>query len=840
MTSYAAFLKTHAVSKDDKSGKPITNTRIGDKGQNIYGGSYSIPDDKYNEFLDLYYKHVFVDGNPEYLTEKQLPDGVIIVDMDLRHNYSITERKYNDDHITDILFTYSEKLREIIDFKNGDKFNIYVFQKPNVNRVENKNITKDGLHIIIGLRADRKAQAALRQKIINDVPTSWCDLDITNPWEEVFDNAVTAAHCNFQMFGSKKPSNEAYQITGAWEYEYCEEMAEFETAVLDITNIEPLFKQLSVRDTTAPKFGYKSTYPIVLPPTDNNINKAVATTPTEQQNNLNLVKKCFEAGMFKSLAEKEYSAWSKMGLFMKGYFGDTQEIYDVFDIYCNLGEKKYDKLINREKWDNFKPKDDKYSFGTFVNWAKKDNKTLYDSIWNEFKTVNKKLFETDNNNSYEQVKMEFEKKNFKIMNPVLFAQETNDGYLFYSKKNDFRTKYENIIYKKFSNKFNEDGTPIYTNKCFIDDWFKDEKNRTYDKVEFLPQQTTPKGVYNTFKGFRGAQQPIIPDVDIETSPIMTHLKHLCNNDPAFIDYTIKVLARKVQEPHNITNTALIFKSEEGAGKGVFFDYLGNKILGEQYYFTTEKVDTLFGKFNSVLENKILVVIDETSGKDTFSLNENIKVAITRHTNNIERKNFDPVKENNHIQYIFTTNNDIPLKISYGERRFTGCVCNNGICNNAEYFNTLVDAMNSGRYDRAFYDYLMAIDVNKYDFTKKRPMTEFYKDAQEINTPVMALFLEEILGQSGGAPKIEEYASSLFDKFNKFVEKRKFKCEINSTRFGLDIKKYAGITKRRLTSGIEITIQTEELRAFLKCKYNIKYDDETAAEDNIVGSGICLI
>ena len=37
-----------------KYNKEITNTRIGSKDDNIYGGSYSIPTDEYELFLKLF------------------------------------------------------------------------------------------------------------------------------------------------------------------------------------------------------------------------------------------------------------------------------------------------------------------------------------------------------------------------------------------------------------------------------------------------------------------------------------------------------------------------------------------------------------------------------------------------------------------------------------------------------------------------------------------------------------------------------------------------------------------------------------------------------------------
>ena len=82
------FLKKNKVDKENK--KNFTHTRIGDKNRGIYGGTYKIGDDKINYFWNKYLNHVIINGNKEYLTERQLfNDGPILIDIDLRYNSEI-------------------------------------------------------------------------------------------------------------------------------------------------------------------------------------------------------------------------------------------------------------------------------------------------------------------------------------------------------------------------------------------------------------------------------------------------------------------------------------------------------------------------------------------------------------------------------------------------------------------------------------------------------------------------------------------------------------------------------------------------------------------------------
>ena len=422
---------------------------------------------------------------------------------------------------------------------------------------------------------------------------------------------------------------------------------------------------------------------------------------------------------------------------------------------------------------------------------------------------------------YSKLKTEFELHNFKILDPISFATIRDNGTLILRSRADFVTVNENITYLgKNKNGGDEE-------KQFIKKWLLDGTNRTYNKIDFLPMQVAPDDVYNTFNGYEAARKELF-DVDIDNSLTIKHIRNLCNNEEDAFQYTFKTLARKLQQPHNLTNTALIFKSKEGAGKDLLFNYIGNKIIGSEYYCNTDKPELLFGKFNSCIENKILLIMNETSGKDTYQINENIKCAITAVTNTIEHKGMKPYKNTNHIEYIFLTNNDNPIKVSQGDRRFCGIECNNDICNDKEYFDALRNEMDCGRYDKAFYNYLLNIDVINYDFTNKRPVTKFYNDMKELNTPTIALFLESIVMNQPDNYKIQ--SSLLFKQYTEFIATFHFKTQPTLTNFIITIKKIDGIEQKRNMIARFIHFDVMKLREYLVTTYNI---DFTVTDDDFL-------
>ena len=161
--NFGSYLKSKAAGK----GTAFTHTRIPDRDAKIYGGTYIVGDDEAGTFLEKYYQHVFVGGNMEYLTEKQIiEDGPVLIDVDLRYDTTITERQHTDEHVLDAVVLYAEKSAEILDIPAGTSVDVFVMEKNEVNCLDTK--TKDGVHIIFGLAMHKAAQVLLREKVFQN------------------------------------------------------------------------------------------------------------------------------------------------------------------------------------------------------------------------------------------------------------------------------------------------------------------------------------------------------------------------------------------------------------------------------------------------------------------------------------------------------------------------------------------------------------------------------------------------------------------------------------------------------------------------------------------------
>lgn len=247
--TYENFMKRHSVA-NGMTDKEITHT-------SIKGGKYHIPEEEMPEFYRLYFP--YIKKKPEYLTEKQLQeDSPIVVDIDLRFTYDTVSRQYQDSHIDEILGFYLEEIAKIYQFGDDDiEFPIFLYEKANVNRVSDKNYTKDGIHIIIGIKAERPIQQWLRNCIIKRMESStWTELGITNPWNEIFDEGITKGCVNWQLHGSRKPDHEPYQLTRVFQARYDEDEGNLLYDNVDDFNIEKNLNKLSIRyrDHISPVF----------------------------------------------------------------------------------------------------------------------------------------------------------------------------------------------------------------------------------------------------------------------------------------------------------------------------------------------------------------------------------------------------------------------------------------------------------------------------------------------------------------------------------------------------------------------------------------------------------
>ncbi len=265
---YEDFLKAHAVPKGETA--VITNTRIPSVDHGVYGGRYHIDDENYQEFLAYYIKFI-EEGGSEHLIEIQRDNGPILVDLDLKYEPTVKTRLHTKDHIDDLITAYLDILKEVYHF-DETPFYIFVMEKDNVNTTSNE-ITKDGVHIIIGIQASRPVQMHLRTKILEDEDRSigkmWNDLPIKNSWSDVLDNSISSGNTGWQLYGSKKPGHEPYKLKYIYENKFDPADNEPMTTLVPLKsfNVAHKIEYLSARGSRFPSFPMNQNMAKLLSPT---------------------------------------------------------------------------------------------------------------------------------------------------------------------------------------------------------------------------------------------------------------------------------------------------------------------------------------------------------------------------------------------------------------------------------------------------------------------------------------------------------------------------------------------------------------------------------------------
>ena len=253
------FLAKHNAKSEKREGiiiKP-THTRIPDEDLKVYGAAYIIPREDLPQFYKLYAEHIFEKNRMEYLTERQLEtNSPILLDLDFRYNYDVDTRQHTKEEVQNLINSiYLELLKEFFVFTNCRSFPIYVMEKPDVNRLADKSLTKDGIHIIIGIQMDHTMQLMLRDKVLEEINDIW-DLPLINTWDSVLDIGISKGTTNWQLYGSRKPGFQAYELTQYYVISYDTADGEFMMEERKVTEIDVKkdFCKLSAQYPDHPQF----------------------------------------------------------------------------------------------------------------------------------------------------------------------------------------------------------------------------------------------------------------------------------------------------------------------------------------------------------------------------------------------------------------------------------------------------------------------------------------------------------------------------------------------------------------------------------------------------------
>lgn len=337
-------------------------------------------------------------------------------------------------------------------------------------------------------------------------------------------------------------------------------------------------------------------------------------------------------------------------------------------------------------------------------------------------------------------------------------------------------------------------------------WLKSKKRREYEGIIFAPNYTNPN-FFNVWRGFSVGLPKGDPTPDAQRSVdyILEHIReNVCGGNPEWARWVIGFFAHIVQFPERKPTVALVLRGKKGVGKNVITECVG-RLLGNHYILAANR-RYLSGNFNSHLENKLLLVLDEAYWSGDKASEGILKDLITGSTQQIERKGHDSYTVANLMRIVIFGNEEWLVPASEDERRFAVFNVGNARQRDRKFFGAIMDGMRNHGGDELLFKYLKEFDLSTVDLDDA-PQTDALMDQKEESLdPVKAWWLACLkAGYIIGSSNHEWPGEMVTDVFrNAFYEQCKdqnIKSRLpNETHLGRLFKRMSPLTRKHRASG----------------------------------------
>jgi hypothetical protein len=248
-----------------------------------------------------------------------------------------------------------------------------------------------------------------------------------------------------------------------------------------------------------------------------------------------------------------------------------------------------------------------------------------------------------------------------------------------------------------------------------DIWLDHAKRRSCPNGFALdPSNSLPASVYNLWEGF--GTEPSRGDWTLLNAMIFNDL---AGGVQEHYDYIIQWIAHLVQKPAVSPQTALVFRGEEGTGKGTLGRALLRIMGGHGMQVTHAK--HFSGSFNNHLRNALFVFADEAFFAGDKAGEGALKGLVTEEFRVNEAKGKDATVGRNRVHLMMASNNEWVVPASAESRRFAVFDVSAEHIQDHTYFTAINREMDNGGVEAMFFD-LLKIKVDEYAL-RKIPETE---------------------------------------------------------------------------------------------------------------------
>ena len=368
------------------------------------------------------------------------------------------------------------------------------------------------------------------------------------------------------------------------------------------------------------------------------------------------------------------------------------------------------------------------------------------------------------------------------------------------------------------------------NKIIIGNIFRDNKMKKYSLWDlFIEHQLkfTVKAIKfysedpQVFSYFRGYDYKVRDEINYELiQPFLNHIHDIiANNNDEIYNYIIHWIASVLQKPSFKTETAIVIVGSQGTGKNIFSNAICH-LMARYANENVTSIESIVGRFNAVLENQKLIVLNELQSIDMnkYLNSDALKSVITDKKTNINQKNEPERLCENVANFIMISNNNVPIKIESTDRRYLVTKTSDSKRGDYEYFDNLCDSFTEEFYENLF-TFFMKFDTKNFNL-RKIPNTEAKETIKEASMSSYELFIRD------NYDKIDNITGpDLFNMYCEFVDKNKFNS-CSSRTFIANIKQFTGEAKSKRIDG-KVTKVYNLLPDYYN-KYK-KYNDDLEAQ-----------
>jgi len=241
------------------------------------------------------------------------------------------------------------------------------------------------------------------------------------------------------------------------------------------------------------------------------------------------------------------------------------------------------------------------------------------------------------------------------------------------------------------------------------DWWLDHSDRkmvSQANVVFDPTGTIDgdAAYVNLFDGLE------VEPKDGKCDLIKKHLYNLCNEDDKLYHWVVSWLALPLQRQGTKMRTSLIMHGrQEGTGKSLMMDIM-RRIYG-RYSRSITQVQ-LQSEFNGWQSGMLFCVAEEVvSASERKNLKNLLQNMITNEVVQINEKNMPVREEKSHANFVFLSNEQLPMLLNETDRRYT--VIQVERVQTEEYFMAIADEMRNGGVE-AFMQWLLGYDLEGFN------------------------------------------------------------------------------------------------------------------------------